>query len=248
MNPTQTFKLDPAGFAEIRKQIIIRVILLMLLVIPVAIYIAFFANPQESDTESEGVLFYTLLFTLPIFLLVTVFSIRTAIKRQKDVWDTYELSIDGDKISRTQSSLDPIIIKKNEITQIVKTKRGDIAIKTDDPYKLIAIPAAVLGRNDLIQSLSGFEEIENQTGKANLHVPLFSVGTLVLFASVFISNHKVIVGICGTLLTAFLIWSFVSIQKSNHVDNKTKMGSYFLFFVLFSMIGRMAIVFGLISL
>ena len=55
-------------------------------------------------------------------------------------------------------------------------------------------------------------------------------------AVIYLCENKIISGICGTVLLIILAFSFIEIQKSKNIDNKTKKGSWWLVLVVVSII------------
>ena len=65
------------------------------------------------------------------------------------------------------------------------------------------------------------------------------ISMLGLMASVYLSTNKMIVGITGVILIAFLGYSFYEVRRNKNIDEKTKKGMWWLILVLFSIIGTM---------
>ncbi|WP_343694149.1 hypothetical protein [Flavobacterium sp.] len=59
---------------------------------------------------------------------------------------------------------------------------------------------------------------------------------LLCMATVYISMNKILVGICGIIVTFVLSASFIKIIKNKSVDNKTKTSSYIILVVIASII------------
>jgi hypothetical protein len=55
-------------------------------------------------------------------------------------------------------------------------------------------------------------------------------------ATVYISFNKILVGICGLIVSGLLIRSFIKIINNNNIDNKTKRIGYYSLLVLASIV------------
>jgi len=229
----KTFKLDPCGFKEIRQKTLLRTIPIAVLAALAGLYIS--SVNQNTGTSSLD----TLPIVIPIMIVALCFGIFSGLKRQKDMWDTYELTIDGETISRTQNNVPTVTIKKDDLQEIVESPQGHILLKTGNRTNLINIPSSVQDRDELLNTLAGFGQINKEVGnKSNLtlFISLAGIGLMLVF---FVSKDKSIILLTGTILTGGLLWAFFEIQKSKLIDKKTKRGAYFIFLVLFSIIGRL---------
>jgi hypothetical protein len=68
---------------------------------------------------------------------------------------------------------------------------------------------------------------------------LLSILAVGLMAVVYISKDKIIVGVSGTVLLMVLGYSFFEVQRSKHVDIKTKKRMWWLILVTVSIAGAM---------
>ncbi len=229
------FKVRDNGFDEIRKKILLRTAPIALLAAIGGLAISHFnTNGHASDIN-------VLPFVLPIVLGALTFGMIKGIKRQKGIFNSYTLTIDETEITREQDITSLIKISIKNITQITKNSNGSFAIMGKTSTEVIGVPAQIENVELLESRLSKIKAIDIQHKKTFIrhYIWLLPITTIGLMAAVYISNNKLIVGICGTTLLAFLIYSFIAIRRSKHIDNKTKRNMWLVFIVIFSFIAIM---------
>ena len=222
----QIFQLSPDGFKKVKEKLLFRGIILGAIALTIGFYIAI-ANQNE---DAETSIFEILPFMIPIFIIALGVGIFKGLKRQKTGWDSFQLTIEEDAITRSQNNIPDIMIRKEEIREIFENPDGSLVINTDEKLRFIGIPASVQNRVELLNLLENFGEIQQKSGKGNKGylTIIASLAVLGLMAVFFIAKSEIFIIPTGILLTAALIWSFVQTQKSNLVDKKTKRSSYFI--------------------
>ncbi len=233
----KTFKTNPQGFRNVKRKIFIKTFLLGLISIIAGIFI-FVVNQQESESYMS-----TILIVFPVLLVFIVAGAYRGIKRQEKLWNSYQLIINGEYIKRLQKNVPDIMIRKDEITKIVKLSDENIFIKTNQPKHFIFVPFAIENRDELLKELADFGEIKKQEKKGiKISYKFVTFLTLALMVIFFTLKERYIIIPSGIVLTVGLIWSFLEIQKSKHLDKRTKRSSYFIFILLFTVIGRIVFV------
>ena len=231
----EQFKIRQRGFQEIRKAILIKTIPISLLAAFGGLAIAHFnTTGQQSDVN-------VFPFVIPIVLGALAFGLYRSVNRQKDIFDTYRLTIDNNSITREQYNTPTITISNADISEIVKNSNGSFTIKGNSTVNLIGVPSQIDDYEKLEISLAEIRPISTKTGKPFLQKVsgLFSILIVCLMAAVYISKDKIIVGVFGAVLLVVLGYSFLQIQRSKNVDNKTKKGMWLLLLVAASIIGVM---------
>lgn len=227
-----TFKIKENGFNEIRKKSLLRTIPIALIALCGGLAISHFnINGQSSDVNVLPVL-------IPIMFGAMTFGLILGNKRQKKIFNSYELTIDNERIIRKQNLTPDIKIKFNEIKEIIKNKNGSLSIKGTNLNNTIGVPSQIENMIEIESRLSKVIEItaidkQSLKQKFSWVLPLLSLGLMMI---VYIAKNKILVGTAGILLTFVVIYSFVVTQKSKHVDKKTKIGMWLILIVLFSII------------
>ena len=124
-----------------------------------------------------------------LVLIIAFFAIKRTIRRLREVWSTYSLTIDDDFILRTQLHHADIKIHKDEIKTIKKSFTGDLVVKSSDWRKFLIIPRSLNGLEEVERLLSQWKPIK-PTSRRTLILSLSSAiviffGLLLLLRYVF---------------------------------------------------------------
>lgn len=231
----QIFKIRQDGFKEIKKQMLFRTIPLMLIAVTVGIVISSINSKDKADDVN------VLPFVIPLVALSVGFGLYRGTNRQKELFDSYTLTITNNLITREQLNTPSISIYFNDIKEITKHKNGSFTIKGKDANDLIAIPSQIENYSQLENTLQNIQPIEVKENVSFLqkYQSLTGLLTVGLMLCVYTVNNKIIVALTGTILVALMIWSFVKIRSSKNVDNKTKKNIWWVLLVLASVIAVM---------
>ena len=85
-----------------------------------------------------------------------------SIRRYKDRWRHLELLIDGDRIQQCERGRVTLSLERDEITRIIETRAGGIAIQTADPRRALWIPALMNGYAELRARLAEWAPLEEE--------------------------------------------------------------------------------------
>ena len=231
----QQFKIKPGGFEEIRKATLVKTIPIALIAVGIGFAISHF-NSNGATSGAD-----TLIFVIPIMLGALSVGLYSGIKRQKQIFESYTLTVDTDAITREQYNTPPITIVKSEIMEINKNPNGSFTIKGNSMLNMIGVPAQIDNYETLERSLGEMKPVSDKSKVSFLQRfrLLLVVLPLGLMAAVYLSGNKLVVGLSGTILLALLGYSFFVIQKSKNVDRRTKRGMWLAILVLLSIIGVM---------
>lgn len=228
------FRIKENGFNEIRKQILVRMIPLVVISASFGLVIVEY-NSASSGRPDINVF----PIVIPIILGAFSYGIYKAVKRQKLLYETYVVKFDDDCLIREQANTPTIKILYKDIKKITKPNLGGIVIVGNNSSNVIFVPAQ-------IDDMPGFEDalLANCTTQISLSKPLIQkliiplvLAILALMAVTYISTNKVLVSISGTILTAIMIVSFIKIQTNKNIDRKTRRSSYWVIVVMLSIIG-----------
>lgn len=228
------FKIKETGFKEIRKQMLVRMIPLVVISASFGLVIVEY-NSSNSGRPDINVL----PIVIPIILGVFAYGIFKAIRRQKLIYETYVVKMDDACLIREQANTPTIKILYKDIKKITKPKLGGIVIVGNNSSNVIFVPAQ-------IDDMTGFENalLANCTTQISLSKPLIQklmtplvLVILTLMAVTYISTNKILVSISGTILTTIMIFSFIKIQTNKNIDKRTRRSSYWTIIVILSIIG-----------
>ena len=231
----QVFKISQDGFKEIKKQMLIRTLPIMLIAVTVGIAISFI-NSKNNSAEVN-----VLPILIPIMAAAVGFGLYRGVNRQKSLFESYTLIITNNLITREQLNTPTISIYFNEVKEIAKHKNGSFTIKGKETVDLIVIPAQI---DDYLQLETALQQIQPIVVKDKVsfmekYQSLTGLVTVGLMLCVYTVNNKIIVALTGSTLVALMVWSFNKIRSSKNVDSKTKRSVWWVALVLASVIAVM---------
>ncbi|MDR6763460.1 hypothetical protein J2Y38_003681 [Flavobacterium sp. 2755] len=228
----EIFKIKENGFNEIKKQLIIKSIPFFLITVSFG-----FALSYINSKDKENVL-SSLLFTIPFVGLSMAYGFSKVLKRQKKIFETYRLVFSEGNVFREQFNTPTVNIQFNDIQSIIKEKKGNYTIKGKTTVETILIPSQIENQEGLELLFDKIKPISNsvqRTFDEKYKIPILLI-TIFSMGAVYVATNKILVGVCGVLVTVILLRSFFQIKNNKNIDNKTKQGSYFIFLVLASII------------
>ncbi|MBC8755769.1 hypothetical protein H2O64_13920 [Kordia sp. YSTF-M3] len=234
----EEFQIRENGFNEIKKGIIIKTIPLAILSAIVGVAISEF----NSNKESSDTYIYALLFLITLIIGAITFGVFKGIKRQRILFESYKLTITSSEIIRERHATQTVSIPLHEIKSIVKSSKGIFMIVGSSTEDVIDVPLQINNPERLEQILTQIQPISDADERSFIikyKYILLGLLMLGLMASVYLATNKVVVGIAGTALTLFLVYAFLKVLKSKHIDKKTKKGMWWILLVLFSILGTM---------
>jgi len=226
------FKVKENGFDEIRKKMILQKAPIILIAIFAGLAISHFnTNGQSTDVN-------ILPFMIPIVIGSSFLGFIIAIKRQKKVFDSYELTIDEEKIIRRQNLTPDIEVSFSEVQKIIKNKNGTLTIKGVNSNNSIEVPSQIENLIELEAMLSKVTEIttHDKQSPQQKQTWVLALLTVALMMIVYLAKNKILVGVSGVVLTLGLTYSLIATQRSKHVDKITKAAIWLILFVLPSII------------
>ncbi len=228
----QQFKIKPAGFKEIRKQLLIRASPIMLVAVSAGIIISI-VNIKDPESAIN-----VMPVVIPLIALAG-FGLYRGVARQTELMESYLLTLTSNLVTREQLNTPEISIYFNEIVEIVKNENGSFLIRGKDSTDLIGIPAQVEDYDRLEERLNQISPVKTKEPERFLekYVMVFVLFTLGLMVCVFTVTNKVIVALSGVVLVVIMLWSFYEISKSKNLDAKAKQSRWWLLVVLASVIG-----------
>lgn len=229
------FKIKQDGFKEIRKQMLIRTVPIMLVAVTVGIVISSINSKEQTDDIN------VLPIVIPLVVAAVGYGMYLGLNRQRAIFESYYLTFTNNLITREQQNTPTVSIYFNEVKAIIKHKNGSFTIKGKDVTDLIQIPAQIESYPELETILQEIQPIEfkDKVSFLEKYQSLSGFVTIGLMLCVYTLNNKIIVGIAGVTLVALMIWSFIKTHKSKNVDSKTKKNMWWIVIVLASVIAIM---------
>jgi hypothetical protein len=213
----KTYRLSPAYYAALKR----RLLLTAIPIISAAGAVGFLAGLLQGGTT---------LINAALFAALTgvffVFTIPRSYRQQRDLAESYKLTVDGDTITRTQTGAREISVTRSGIARITETPDKGLGIIAINSKLRFGIPATLEGYAELRKTLDSWHQI--QTVKpSGMHwqaalVPLLALALIGLFAVAIISNDKVLVSATGSLALVVSVASVFVLVNNPQVDAKTK--------------------------
>ncbi|MEN2400171.1 hypothetical protein GKZ90_0010305 [Flavobacterium sp. MC2016-06] len=228
----ETFKIKETGFEEIKKQLLIKSVPLMIISLTFGAGIVYFNTKDKED------FFAVLPFIIPIFLLSLGYGIFTGLKRQKMLFKSYKLTFLENSVSREQINTPTVTIQFDDIKAIIKNENGSYAIKGKTTVDTILIPAQIDHQENLetlFNQIKPIQEINKPAFDEKYKIPLLLL-MMCCMAVVYVSFNKILVLISGLIVSILLIRSSFQIIRNKSIDKKTKRVGYYSLLVLASVV------------
>ena len=223
----QQFYVRPGSFKELQN----RMIKIMGFLFGGVLFLALGLPVLMSDDPSD---LGTLPYMLVLFGGVFAFSIWNAIKKQKQLFESFKLIIDDEKITRERLNTPVIVIYKKDVQRIIKTSAGAFCIEGDSKMNPITTPSQIDNYELLEKTLNEIKPLTVYTKKnfiEKMFVPIVLSVTL-LFWGHFYVGDKTISITCGILLVLILGFGFYVSVTNKNIDKWTKRASYLCLLVL----------------
>jgi hypothetical protein len=227
-----TYQLSPAFLAKCRKQALFR----FSFVLPLLAGFGLLLGLQSDD---GGTAF---LLATPLVVVVLAFSVARTLSRQRQSLASCRLWLEDDLLRRTQDGFPEVCIHKDEATELVEIPGIGLGVFTPEKARSITVPEGLEGYDDLKKHLSGWMPIKQMPSVTDKQMLTRSVVLMVLvvagIAVTMLYNDPKVVLPVGSLLVFLLLWGFVQIRRSPHVEARIKRTSWIVFFPMVWIFGR----------
>lgn len=226
----QQFTTRQNSFGELRKKLL--TVTVFAHVIGVFIFL-YFVNTYKEEADKSWVL------TLMLMTLVLCFTTYKNMKRQKQRFETFCLTITEDAVVCEQLNTPTITLPKNTIREITRTPGGIFFVIGESKLNAIGIPAQIENPDELERALSKIKQviIKSQWTPLvflQLATLLFVMGGGSLGI---LSEDRIISTISGVAICGFLVYSFVFIHRSKNFDRRMKRMGYITIIPFLSILG-----------
>lgn len=163
-----------------------------------------------------------LFISIPVFTVLFWIMIKKRRKVHREAAESFVLTITDDLITREQAYTKPISLRKSEIRKIKKTKNGNLLVAGNRILQQIDIPPQVEQYTVIEDTLGTIQPIQQLS--YNIGLIITGSGLLVGIATlgILVATNKIIVGICGTLVTGMLLIFIYLIMTGKIGDEKIK--------------------------
>jgi hypothetical protein len=233
------YKLKNDGFKIYRLNFIIRIIPIYLIIAIFSFLISVYKN-NNFDFSYDNMI--STLIMLSLLIIIFVIVTFRFINNLKGLYNSIELIIDNNCIIRKQKNKADIIIKKEEIVEIVEKSDKSLFIKTNS-NKILTISYLLIDFEDLKNELAIFKEIQTKkVTNSYIYIILITFCMLLLMFFFYTSSTKFIIIFSGILLFTICFLSLIFILTNKRIDKRIKYSSLSMFILLLSIILKIFIV------
>jgi hypothetical protein len=229
----RSYQLAPEGFKAVKRRLI-RMPIVFTLTLGAFLAVMNFR-------PSEGWMFNLLIpLTVAFFLAVgTSIGVSSQIKAQRAAWESYDLVIYEDGIIRRQRGYPDIELRRDDVKRVVVSRWG-LTVKGPSLDQMIFIPNALMGYAEVL------EELRSWVSQTSEDKPAWRVATILAptalavtaMGAFMLSSDKRVVVPLGILLAIGLLWCFLAVRRSPHLDARTKQLSWMTLFVVVAVLLR----------
>jgi hypothetical protein len=218
----RTYRLAPEAFEPTVKPRIKRRLAIAAPVMLLAACVgAFLGTSREPDAPN------TLPIVIPLFAGIFFFAgyrgWRTQLKREKEGWDSFHLTLSPNVIRRVMANLPPAEILRTEVTQIFQAAGVGLTVKTADRHRFLFVPEQVVGFDEVSRTLATWRAFEPPK-------PLQNVGAGIAMTAVLLGSwigcgvipDIRLAMVSGAILLVTVGFVIREISRLQIADNKTK--------------------------
>jgi hypothetical protein len=229
------FKISPAGVAQVKRKAMRTTVPVMIAAVLVGGLL-----PELGGRGRDQFNPNTLLVVVPLMAGILGFGFWKGFKRQKQLLESYTLTVEADEVIREQLDTPTVRIPKKDIASIVRNANGSLSIKGSNRAGEIIVPVQMNEQAELERLL---EEIRPVTVPSSVpflqrYNMLLGWVTVGLMALHFIAASAAAVVASGVVIIGLTLWSFITIVRNKNVDNKTARGAYWSLFVVLAVLVR----------
>ena len=122
----------------------------------------------------------------------SVFRLYRGVNRQKEIFDSYVLTLNNNAITREQYNTSTITISNAEISEIIKKSNGSFTIKGKSTVDVIVVPSQIDEYEKLEKALADIRQITTKSSEPFLqkYSRLLSILTIGLMAAVYLVQRQ----------------------------------------------------------
>lgn len=226
------YRNNPDGFKEIQRRSLRFTIPILVVVV---IYIIVLSNRNSGMDVQADLLAFALL--LPAWWV----GHYVGLKRQREIYLSYELTVTPEYIERTQKKTPTIRIERVHIHNIVVRPNGNgMIIQSGESSDEIWVGKNIENQDALVQELSEImlpnSSLPESEKRRRLISPVVSVIGIIAFAISFLATDKWVVIISAAIAVVVFGYNLYAIANSKNIDSRTRLLSFASLIVIFVLI------------
>lgn len=220
----KTFKNRKDGFIAIRKQIILRAMLLIVLTAGIIIPVVVSQSAQQGNDAIDPFILIPVLVVFYGVMFRTIIS--RAMKIQKGKYESYTLTITDNLITREQQSTPTISIYFNEVKEIIKSKNGRFVIHGKEAGDRIIVHEQI---DDCEALETELQRIKPIVTKSNVTVSekrlvLIALAACGLTLGFYFLFDNIFIALVVAAIVIVIAGSFIKIRNDKNMDSHSKSG------------------------
>jgi SNF family Na+-dependent transporter len=234
----RSYRLAPGQFDDERTRMVRQGTPLYFLMIVVVLAIVF-KDYWKSLPESPLRDLIPAIVAAVVTVVLLAYGVAKGIRQAKRKWLSYELAVGQDFLIRKVEGFPDLEITCDEMVRIKELPSG-LKVETADKNRFIFVHRALVGYDEVKQSLRGWGQVSPGDPlpwwSQSLVISAVGIGTILLFALFLLARTPWIKIAAGLSLSVLLLFSFIALQRSPHVDKRTERRMLFLILPLVAVI------------
>ncbi|UPK72279.1 hypothetical protein [Chitinophaga filiformis] len=214
----QQFKVAPDKLSTFKRILIRRTIIMMLIMGCFCLLAGSFIFKEDMAAGDLNPLF----IFVPLMIVLLGVSMNKNVKKLRKTAETYTLTITEEIISREQAGLPTLFIKRNEIRKISRTSTGNLLVTGPGMLLYIEIPSQIDNYTELYEILNSIKPVKQVSYNEGLLVAVITILSGLATLGIFAGPNKVIIAICGTVISVIMCFFIYLILSGKYGDEKTK--------------------------
>lgn len=216
VHAVKTYRLRPEGFEQERMRLSREFYAAYLISIFAALTVV--AGRSMNFKPGESFKAAILAVTLAVIFTVCVafWAMLRSIRLRRQAWDTFQVELDGNRLTRRVADSRELALDRSEITGFDETVGRGFFIKTGDVHKYIYVPWALEGYDELKGELGSWCSFPPPRGREPIWRSPFFIGAVCLIAwlVLWFSQEKNYVLSAAFVLLVFLLSTFLAVLRS----------------------------------
>lgn len=160
-------------------------------------------------------------------LVMIAFGLRLALRRTRQWFNTFEIELNGDQITRRQAQAPDLILGRAEVTSIVELRERGLTLLGPNRFQNMGIPVEIEGYRMLADQLRQWAPSGPRPSRRWDVAPLGAgIAAITLLGIAFLAPTPAVGAFASALLVILLVWAFVEIRRNTNLDRETRRSSW----------------------
>ncbi len=222
-----SYRLKPALWAKNRNKLIVNQALVWGSGVLVGILISYLQQPPQSVTDVAAWLITFGIFAV-LYGSVAVFFTVMNVKKARKRYESFELFLAEDLITRKQFNMPEIRIRREEVTRVQEVQEKGFIVRTGDPVNLLWVPDELIGYEDVTRTLLQWAPAEAPRTSMPLmfNTRASVVISMIGMLAIFLLRNAVVVTFVALPYVGFMLYAAIyGLRSPNRSDSGLKIVS-----------------------